>query len=193
MKYIRLNIFLLFIIAMVLSSLQLNAKVTRETVDSVSMFYAGGEYDKCISIAKAHEREYNFSSYDRQLKYKLLIYGALSYRAKLFDFQTSDNRSNLDMIYWGMQACDFFDQWFKDNIEYSTISEERVSEYFTNLELALMGYAAISDEMDGITKQYDKMSSKWVKKAHNKFYKLRNQWADYPVIQLMILNNAHST
>lgn len=175
---------------MVFSSLQLNAKVTKETVDSVTMFYAGGEYDKCISIAKAHEREYSFSSHDREQKYKLLIYGALSCRAKLFSFQDLDNKVYHDMIVWGMSACDFFDKWLKDKLDYSTSSEIAAGEYFNNLEIAQSGYSVISDEMDGITKRYDKLSSKWVKQAHNKFYKIRGQWSDYPVIQLMILNNA---
>lgn len=165
-------------------------KVTKEAVDSATILYAGGEFDRCISMAKEHEWEYNFWPSDEELKQTLLIYGALSYRAKLFRFQTSDNKSNLDMILWATRACNFFDKWLKDHLKYNTISEETVSEYFTNLELALSGYSVISDVMDGITKRYDKMSSKWIKNAHNKFYKIRSQWSGYPMVQLMILKNA---
>lgn len=86
-------------IVMVIPSLQLRAKVTKETVDSVTMFYAGVEYDKCISIAKEHERDYCYYSSEEVMKQKLLIYGALSYHSKLFGFQTSDNKSNLTMIF----------------------------------------------------------------------------------------------
>lgn len=190
MRLSNKHISIILSVISVFISLDSIAGITKETVDSVTLYFAGGEYNKCISLAKDYEKQSPKDLYEKELITKVKAYGAMSLNAMLFEYQELSKEDRIKMILWGMDSCNFFDWWLKSRLKNSAFTLEYSYEYFINLDIALSSYAVIADEMDGITKEFDKMCSKWVKNTHNKFYKTREQWSDHPALKLMILKNA---
>lgn len=181
-----------FILGLILifSISTINARITEEKVDTATLYYAGGEYDKCIQLAEECYSIIPYKLHEESLQSKILAYGAMAIRAKSLNNIPVTKDESWKRLKWGMEACVGLDKWLKNTDLRPFNSTTYLTEYFDNMEIALGAYRSIADDVIEFSKTYEKMSWNWVKKAYDQTYKKRKEFSQNPVVQLHILSNA---
>lgn len=187
----NLNKYILIIIAAVISlqAFALNDIDYKAKADSAMFFYSSGEYSKCIDVAMSVNKGYPFRDYEKKSYYETLAYGAMSIHSLQLSYDKKAKELYLQKFRWAADACNYFNELLKIKTKY-LVSTQSVVDYYVLLELAFSTYSSIVDMTDGVTKQYDKMASNWIKSAYKSTFKKRHEWDDNAYARLYILENA---